>query len=348
MSKLVRILLSPTVFVYGFVIKLRNYFFEKQVYKTHKVNAKVISIGNLTVGGSGKTPTVIFVANYLKKKNKKVGILSRGYGRKSRGYKLVFDGNELICDVSTCGDEIILTVEECQVPAAVSEKRVEGAQKFLNDVELDTIILDDAYQHRWIDRDINILVFDQTFLDIAGRMEQKLLPLGYMREPFAETKRADIVIINRKFNERTEIPEKLKKHFEHKQVYHGFYKATGVYDLKTHDFYPVEDFQGQKSLLVCGIARPQSFLNTLKKHHVDVTNKMIFSDHIHYTQKEVQQIRKKFYDTNSYSVLTTHKDAVKLNQFSRELDDVDIYYLKIELELEEREKFDKEISKIYN
>ncbi|MFH1198218.1 MAG: tetraacyldisaccharide 4'-kinase [bacterium] len=342
-----RIMLSPVVVIYGFIIKVRNYFFDKGIFHEKKVNAKIIAVGNITVGGSGKTPAVMYITNLLKNAGYKVGILSRGYRRKTKGYLLVSKGEEIDLKVEEYGDEIVMVTNECMVPTAVSERRVGGVNKFLKDVALDAVVLDDAYQHRWIHRDLNIMMIDQRFLTKKETLEQKLLPLGLMREPFSSTDRADIIIINKKFSEKIEIPERLKKFFPAEKTFYGFYEAKGIFDLKTHHFYKIEEFTGQKSLVVCGIARPYSFLNVLEKNKINITNKLLFDDHQEYTVKEVQQIRKKFYDTNSFSVLTTQKDAVKLAAFSRELDDIDIYYLKIDLMVENNEEFNKRIIKIF-
>lgn len=339
MFSIIKILLSPLAVIYAFIINMRNYLFDNNYFSIKRVNAKVISIGNLTVGGSGKTPAVIYIANTLKTYGRKVGVLSRGYRRKSSGYLLVSDGTGIKTSVDKCGDEIFLTAEECAVACAVAEKRVAGTKKFLNDVDLDTIVLDDAFQHRWIHRDLNILMFDQRFVKIAGRLEQKLLPLGYMREPFSSIERADLIIINRKFSEKTGIPVKLKKYFGTKPVYYAYYKTNGFYDLKDHKFYAVEEFIGQKSLVICGVAQPHSFIKILQQNKIDTKNKLFFPDHKNYSTKEVQLIRKRFYDTNSYSVIATQKDAVKLTKFARELDDIDIFYLKIELEIEDKDDF---------
>lgn len=339
-----KILLSPFVVIYSFAVKTRNLFFDNGWLKSHEVNAKVISVGNLVMGGAGKTPTVIYITNKLKEMNKKVGILSRGYKRNTKGYQLIYDGKNFLKSVNESGDEIYFAAEECGVPAAVSERRVEGAQRLINKFDLDCIVLDDAFQHRWIKRDLNILIFEQKFLIVAGRMEQKLIPVGSMREPFSSSQRADAIIVNRKFSAKEEIPSKIIKHFEGKKIFHAYYKATGFYDVKDHKFYEIDEFKGQKSLVVCGIARPFSFYNVLKKNGIDVTNRMNFMDHKSYDLKEIQSIRKAFYDSNSYSVITTQKDAVKLNTFSNEFDDIDIYYLKIELVIEE----ENEISEMLN
>jgi len=322
-------------------------FFDKGWLKSKNVNAKVISVGNLVIGGSGKTPTVIYITDKLKELGKKTALLSRGYKRITKGYQLVSNGKEFYKSVDESGDEIYFAAEECEVPAAVAEKRVEGAQRLINKFDLDCVVLDDAFQHRWIKRDLDLLIFDQKFLKVAGRIEQKLLPLGSMREPFSSAKRADGIIINRKFSEKEEIPENVLKYFDGKKIFHAYYKPTGFYDVKDHKFYEIEEFRGQKSLVVCGIARPQSFYNVLKHNGIDLTNRLNFRDHKSYNLKEINAIRKEFYDTNSYSVITTQKDAVKLNTFSNEFDDIDIYYLKIELVIEEEKELSKMLTNIF-
>jgi tetraacyldisaccharide 4'-kinase len=337
--KLIRLILFPLIPIYGFLISFRNFLFNKGIFKIQEINCKIISIGNIVVGGSGKTPSVIYLTNLLKNKGIKVGVLSRGYGRKSKGFQLVSDGKDILCDVVRCGDELILTANECKVPAAASENRVEGARKLRALTNIDAIILDDAFQHRWIKRDLDILVFDQYFLSKPGGMDQNLLPTGLMREPFSSIRRADIIIINRKFSDYFPVPSVLLPYFEGKKVYYGSYKATGIFDVKNHSFYNIEEFKGQKSLVVSGIARPESFLDALRKNNINIENKIIFTDHKRYTEKEIQLIRKKFYSTNSHSVITTSKDAVKLTMFSKELDDIDIYYLKIELQIDNEKEF---------
>lgn len=323
------------------IIQIRNWFFDKNIFTESTVGAKVISVGNITVGGSGKTPAVMMIAGYLKDSVKKVGLLSRGYGRSSMGYIFVSDGSGMNVPVDQCGDEMYFMADELKVPAAVSERRVSGAEQLIKDSGAEIILLDDAFQHRWIHRDLDVVIFDQSFLEKPEQLEQRMLPLGIMREPFDSLKRADLIIINRKFSGKTEIPQKLNRYFDEKKIFTGYYEATGIYDVKTHHFFEMKEFQGQKSLVVCGIARPYSFLNVLEKNKIDFTNKMIFDDHKNYTSKEIQLIRKKFYDSNAYSVLTTQKDAVKFNQYSKELDDIDIYYLKIELKLDDQENFNK-------
>lgn len=337
--KLLKILLAPLVPVYSVIISLRNLFFDKSVFKSEKVKAKVISVGNITVGGSGKTPLVIYVTDLLKNAGYKVGVLSRGYGRRSHGYKLVSKGDEILTSVEECGDEIYHTALECKVPAAVSENRVKGARKFIEEAQIDLIMLDDAFQHRWIDRDVDLVIIDQSFVNSKNFFTHNLLPAGDLREGFNALKRADAIILNRKFLEKEEIISEMKNHFEKRKIFTAYYKAICFVDVMRKIEYNLDDFKGQDSLVVSGIANPKSFLNILNKVHVNTKNRLIFRDHKNYTLKEVQQIRKQFYITNSHSVLTTEKDAVKLSRFKRDFDDTDIFYLKINLCMDDEESF---------
>lgn len=337
--KIVQFILIPFVPLFAFIVKLRNKLFDKKIFRAESVNAKVVSVGNINIGGSGKTPLVIFLVNLLKNEGKKVGVLSRGYGRKSKGYILVSDGNKILADVESCGDEILLTTKECRVPSAVSEKRIDGAKKLITDQHVDTIVLDDAFQHRWIKRDIDLLICEQRFLISPDFFDHYLLPAGSMREPFSSIERANAVVINRKFSQLREIPDNVNKYFTNKKIFNAYYSAKGFVDIKRKTEYNLREFEGQKSLVVCGIANPYSFFTALRQTNVDTENYLIFRDHKYYTNKEVQQIRKMFYTTNSHSVVTTQKDAVKFSEYQNELDDIDIFYLKIELMMDDPDSF---------
>ena len=337
--KILRFILIPFVPLFALIVKLRNKLFDKEIFRAESVDAKVVSVGNINIGGSGKTPLVIFLINLLKNEGKKVGVLSRGYGRKSRGYILVSDGKKILTDVESCGDEILLTAKECSVPSAVSEKRIDGAKKLISDQRVDTIVLDDAFQHRWIKRDVDLLICEQRFLISPDFFDHYLLPAGSMREPFGSIERASAVIINRKFSQLREIPDDVKKYFTNKKIFNVYYSAKGFVDIKRETEYNLSEFEGQKSLVVCGIANPYSFFTALRQTNVDTENYLIFRDHKYYINKEIQRIRKMFYTTNSHSVVTTQKDAVKFSEYQNELDDIDIFYLKIELMMDESSSF---------
>ena len=343
MIDFLKIILFPLIPVYAFAVAVRNWLFEIKIFREKRAGAVIISVGNLTVGGSGKTPLVIYLLDLLKKYGIKIGVLSRGYGRKSRGYKLVSDGNKILTSVDECGDEIYQTVSECNIPGAVCENRVKGVEKFLKEIDLNVIVLDDAFQHRWIYRDLNMLVCEQKFLLSRNFLVKNLFPTGNMREPFTSVKRADVVIINRKFSAEEDIPVNLRKYFEGKKIFKASYKAIGFVDIKRKVDHEIDEFRGQKSLLVSGIADPSSLIHFLDQNGINTDNRMVFIDHKNYSNKEIQSIRKKFYNTNSHSVITTQKDAVKLVGFSKEFDDIDIFYLKIKMVMSDEQSFIKYI-----
>ncbi len=341
MIKLLKIFSLTLVPIYYLIISVRNLLFDYEIFKSTAINAKVISIGNIVVGGSGKTPFAIYISKLLKELGWKPSVLSRGYGRKSKGYLLVSKDGKNIIDVGKCGDEIYQTVLECKIPAAVCERRIEGAVKLLKNVDTNVIVLDDAFQHRWIKRNLDLVLIDKTFLTNKSIFTQSLLPAGLMREPFSSIKRASAIIINKKFsNDNHSSYEDQLKEFN-KPIFTAHYKAISFVDMTRKTEHSLEDFNGQDSLVVSGIANPASFLTILAKTGVTTKNQLIFKDHKNYTDKEVQQIRKTFYSTNAHSVVTTEKDAVKLLKFAREFDDIDIFYLKIILNIENEDSFIK-------
>lgn len=336
---ILKIVLTPLLPLYALVIYLRNKLFDAKLLKSKKVDAKVISVGNITVGGSGKTPMVIYLLNLLKKLDVKPGVLSRGYGRKSRGYVLVYDGVQIKTPVEICGDEMYQTVTETRVPGAVSEKRVYGAERLIKDTGIEVIVLDDGFQHRWIHRDIDIVICEQRFLLNNSLTNMSLLPTGNMRERFTSLKRADAVIINRKFSVDCELPSDILKYYEGKPLFKAHYQALCFVDVKRNLEHSIEEFKGQKGLVVSGIANPFSLINILRQLEVNTDNQILFRDHKNYSVREIQEIRKAFYAFNAHSVITTQKDAVKLMSFAKEFDDIDIFYLKIEMQMDNEETF---------
>lgn len=346
--KALKNIIYPLSLLYGLGVAIRNYLFESGILPQKKVSASIISIGNITAGGSGKTPAAIYVAGLLSSFGIKAGILSRGYRRKSRGYLLVSRGREILADVSQSGDEMYLAAKELSIPAAVCENRVKGAERLIKDCPVEAIVLDDAFQHRYIARDLNILMFDQRFLTEKSPEDRRLLPSGLLREPFNAVKRSDLIIINRKFAKKKIIQKKTLKYFLNKPLYYGYYYENGIFDLKSGQRYELCDFCGQKSLVVSGIARPFSFLNVLEKSGISIDDKLLFTDHKNYSYKEIELIRRTFYEANSYSVLTTEKDAVKLSRYSKELDDIDIFFLKIGFRLEDDEGFKNTLLNLFN
>lgn len=321
--KYFRLLLFPFSFIYGLIIFFRNVFYDKNIFKAKKFNVPIISIGNLTTGGTGKTPLTLFIAEYFLNKDKKVGIVSRGYKRDSNETEVVYDGNK-VSTIDAGGDELYMIATELLKQHRNSFFITAGSNK-INAVEKciefkpDVIILDDAFQSRYIKKDLDILLIDGE--DYFGnKLNYKfLIPAGNLREFFSNYKRADLVVQNNKssdINERI-INESILIN----------YKTSGFFDLNDNK----TDIPGKNVIAFCGIAQPDAFLNSLEKMNVSVFDFYKYEDHKNYSKSELLSLFGRF-DMNTIYV-TTQKDAVKLKQFAEELKNFRIYYLKIDVEI---------------
>ncbi len=235
--------------VFWLVTEIRNWLFDSGVFRTTKISLPVVSVGNIHVGGTGKTPLVIFLALELKKKGYRPVVLSRGYKGRLAGPHIV-DGNDSYTDV---GDEPILIKRKAAVPVVISKDRVKGA-KFIEEKDLgDLVILDDGFQHRWLYRDVNILILPSE----TG----SLLPLGTLREDIKNRSRADIIIDN---------PER-------------------VYYL--HAKNPTPSLVLQPLTLVTGIANPSRVKSSIEKLGFKVGEFITFPDHHPFSIKEREKYK---------------------------------------------------------
>ncbi|MBD3410658.1 MAG: tetraacyldisaccharide 4'-kinase [Ignavibacteriales bacterium] len=331
----------PLAPLYWAAMAVRNALFNLGAFKSRRVGAAVVSVGNLTTGGSGKTPLTIYVLDLLRRNGYRAGALSRGYGRSTRGYRLVSDGEKTFGDVTHSGDEMWQIASETGAPSAVCEDRVVGAERLIEETGVEALVLDDAFQHRWIARDVNLLVIERRLLRPEVRMRRLPFPTGDMREPFSSAKRADAIVVNHKFAERDRLTDEWRRRFEPTPIFYARYEAIGFVDVKTNTFYDKSEFYEERGLIVGGLAYPRSFVRALSTMRVETGNRLFFRDHKDYDAGDVEEIRKTFYATNAHSVLTTQKDAVKLARFSEALDDVPIFYLKIATTFEEPDEFER-------
>ncbi len=301
-----RYILIPFSSVYGVVLWIRNKLFDWGVKSTEKVSSAVVSVGNLSVGGTGKSPHVQWIAEHLKS-NFQIAILSRGYGRKSKGFVRVASSSKSI----TVGDEALYykTHFKDHVEVAVCEKRVEGAQRLIEvHPNLEAIILDDAYQHRYLHRDVNILLTDYSF----PFNRDFVLPTGRLREFRSGKHRADVVIVTKCPNDisdrekqRVKNSLKLSKSVDiyFSKVKYGAMIPFGIeYDFKLPE----------KILLVTGIANPQPLKEHLSK--IGSVEMISFSDHHDFTSADILRIHKLFdtFAEHKKCIITTSKDFVRL------------------------------------
>lgn len=303
---IVRFILWPFSLIYGGVMLLRNSFFDWGIFPVSKVDAKIISVGNLSVGGTGKTPHVEFLIDALSREGQ-VAVLLRGYGRKSKGFLRVNEHT----NIDLAGDEALMYARRFKgsIEVAVCEKRVLGAQKLLkNNPKIKYIILDDAYQHRHIHRDHNILLteFNKPYF------KDMVLPAGRLREFTKGKNRADIVIVTKCPNNLSQVEkDKFKANLKLKKDTPVFFSAIDYGSFV--GLYGAEEVEMSKNMvLVTGIANPSPLVSYLKTYgEVEHIN---FKDHHHYTAQDIDEIHKLF-DTfvgRDKLIVTTEKDAVRI------------------------------------
>jgi len=333
-------------FIYGIIVNIRNLFFDFGVLQSQQFDLPVISVGNITVGGTGKTPHVEYLAVLLKKEFK-VSILSRGYKRKTKGFVMATDKTTS----SEIGDEPSqIKLKFPDLVVAVCEKRVTGINK-LSGQNLDLVLLDDAYQHRYVKPGISILL-----IDFYRRLENDhLLPYGNLREKPIEKQRADIIIITKtpldlKPIDRRIIFEQIKPAPYQELYFTGFEYGNfvPVFNTKSSispDFYNIHEVY--TILLVTGIAFTQPLLDYLKDFTTDIVH-LKFSDHSEYNQSKIDKITRQFSDIRNDKkiIITTEKDAVKIRETGIKNNMLvdKMFYIPIEVKfLDKEEEFNKKI-----
>lgn len=320
--------------VYGIGARLRLLLYRAGVLRTKRVPCPVISVGNITVGGTGKTPVTIFIASLLKESGKRVAVLSRGYKRGGKGIDTVSDGRDILLTPETAGDEPYLIARRLQgVPVVVGADRVGAALYAIERFSPDCIILDDGFQHIRLERDLNILLTDP--INGFGRY---LLPRGILREPVDGIRRAGLVM-GRGFSGG---PDRGLIEKYHLPVMEYEYRTTGLMDVTDRSAKGVESLKGRKVLAFCAIANPESFFSALEGLGAEVTDRVRFPDHHGYTQSDLDAVmgRRK----GSQMMITTEKDAVKIEGLN--IPKASVYALVIDVHMRAREMLKKQLMSI--
>lgn len=339
--------LLPFSWLYGLGVGIRNTLFDLGILKSRSFDVPIISVGNITVGGSGKTPHVEYLIRLLHNKYQ-VAVLSRGYKRKSKGYILASKDSTM----SDIGDEPYqMHCKFKDISVAVDRNRCNGIERITTDdktKDTDVILLDDAYQHRYVKPGINILLVDYHRLIIYD----KLLPAGRLREPKEGKTRADIVIV-------TKCPKDLKPMsfrvlsramdlFPYQQLYFTCLQYGDLHKLFGNETRRLKDIlPNEHTLLITGIASPEQMLEDLTPYCKNITP-LKFSDHHQFTADDVELINSTFNMLPAPRlIITTEKDATRLEGLEGLSEDVrkSIYTLPIEVKvmLDQQEKFDEVI-----
>ncbi len=342
--KNIRILLLPIALLYGIVVRIRNVLFNIKKLKSEEFNVPIISVGNITVGGTGKTPLTEFIIRILKE-DYKLALLSRGYKRETKGVVIA----NALSTVSEIGDEPKQILDKFgEITVAVAEKRVEGVKSLLNlEIAPEVIVMDDAYQHRYVKPGFNILVIDYN----RPLWKDLMLPAGELREPIKGKSRANVILFSKCPLEMTKLEQ---QHYVRKikpSINQEVYFSTVGYQnicpvFNSSDCLFDGELQNTSVLTVTGIANPLPFIAHIKGMAESVES-IRFSDHYQFTQKDIENIRSQFnvLSGNRKLILTTEKDAVRFKQIIAHDSELAKYLFFIPIEiriLEERQHEFKE------
>ena len=346
-NSLLRNLLLPFSLVYGTVVFIRNKLFDAGFLSSEKFPFPVISIGNITAGGTGKTPHVEYLVSILKDEFR-VAVLSRGYKRKSTGFTVA----DINSKVSEVGDEPLQIKRKFpEAEVAVSSGRVKGIRKLLNyNNKIQAVILDDAFQHRWVNPGVSILLVDYN----RPVYRDRLLPAGYLRESVSSKERASIVIVTKCPPGIKPIERRIIRKDLNLFPWQSLYFTSFSYGDTLPVFSEARGFPRKGSipettlLMVTGIATPSVFRNYLR----GISEKIIqlsFPDHHNYTRRDIKRIEKAWrsIEGNNKILVTTEKDAVRFSELAGIDPEIkkNMYYIPLKITFVEKNSstFNKQI-----
>jgi tetraacyldisaccharide 4'-kinase len=326
----VKIVAYGLSFFYRLIINFRNWLYDHKILKETVLSCPVISVGNITVGGTGKTPCVIMLAQMLQENGFKPAILSRGYGGKSiHPVNIVSNGHRILLDSKTAGDEPFLIAQALKgSPVITGAKRIVTGKTAIDKFEADVLICDDAMQHRQIFRDINLVLLDNQSL----RGSNHILPRGMLREPITELKRASAIMLTRT-NERQQANNTIEKlvRNENIPVFMSIHKPKDMVKGDYSAQWPISILAGKKVCAFCGIAKPDSLKKTLLAAGAQILSFDIFPDHHRYNKNELEIIKTRFIGCRADFIVSTQKDVARLQEFPEFV--YMIYMLRVEMEI---------------
>ena len=334
-----RLLLYPFSLIFNIITTIRNWLFDYNILNSTSHTTPIICVGNLSIGGSGKTPHTNYIIDLLKK-HYNVAVLSRGYGRTSKNLKYVENTDQ----AKYVGDEPLLYKKKHPEIIVVVEKcRNKGVNKIIRDFpETDVILLDDGLQHRWINPGLKIVITPHH----KPYFNDYVLPFGSLREDKATAKRNDIIIVSKCPEEinivaRKKIRSRLHL-LKHQSVFFSSIKYSNLECMNSTE--SLVDFTGYSITLVTGIADSSLIIEYLSDNDQRITH-LRFSDHHKYTLSNIQQILSTYDKDKSVKkvILTTEKDATKLMEFKSNFGERYIYILPINITFKDQKKFEKKI-----
>ncbi len=301
-------LLLPLSWVYGAGIAVRNMCFDHHLFKSGSLNVPVISVGNISAGGTGKTPMVEYLVRFFKGRGTNVAVLSRGYGRSTNGTRVVSDGRSVMGTAGESGDEPFqIAMNSPETVVMVDEDRLRGGRDLVSRFRPDMIVLDDGFQHRWLARACDIVLVDGSEL----LRRERLIPAGHMREPVRALRRATCVVLTNCGGRAAEAGRRISD-------------VTGKAVVRA-ELMPVHFVRGDRSeraglgdlvpktcIAFCGIARPENFRATVEGLGFEVRAFRAYPDHYRYREADLESLSHIYKESGARWMLTTEKDATRL------------------------------------
>ena len=320
--------LKPFSWAWETVYEVRRFAYDYGLFKGRKFQVPIISVGNLTFGGTGKTPITLWIGEFFNRRNLKVMILMRGYkGKLEHSSGILRSGKKIGFNPFSCGDEALLFARRlANVSVVVGKNRSANLDYYFESERPDIVLLDDGHQHLKLKRNLNIVLFD-CLLPIS---QYKVAPIGYLREGLGALKDADLIILTRADQatdvQKSELRKILANRIDpHVKIIEARYIPQGLASAVTNEILNVNQLEGRACYLVAGIASPEGFVKMIEGMGARIIGSSFFPDHHFYTTEEVGEIMKEALAHDAI-VITTEKDIVKLKRI---VDDDRLYYLQI-------------------
>lgn len=345
-AALLRFFLRTLSLLFQSVVQLRLWLYKVGIFRPHALGSQVISIGNLTVGGTGKTPIVEVFARTLQQSGRKVAILSRGYRKEEDPFfrrlwkrltfdaqetppRIVSDGKHLLLDSSLSGDEPFMLAQNLpDVTVIVDANRVKAGKYAVQKLGCDTLILDDGFQYLHLKHRLDIVLVDRT--NPFGN--RRLLPRGILREPIRNLKRAGFIFITKSNGDgAAELKQTLRKYNPHAEISECRHTAKHLQDIFTKEKVPLDYIKGLPVAAISGIASPKGFEDELIRLGATVLYHKRYADHHRYSQQEIIDVINKGLQRGAKIVVTTEKDAVRFPMLERR--DLPMFFLRVEIEM---------------
>jgi tetraacyldisaccharide 4'-kinase len=315
--------------IYGKFVNKRNEKYDNSEKELIRLKVPVLSVGNLTVGGTGKTPFVQMLGKIVFSLRKTPGIIGRGYKRNSKGEIIISDGKKILTDAETGGDEMILLAETLSCPIIAHDDKAAGAKSLTEKFNVDAVIIDDGYQHRKLHRDLDVVLVDKDTIE-----NPNLIPEGRLREPLESLNRADIICLTGD----AEINDNFKSFLKEDAIIMQVVPVPGKpYKINNPKICSDKEIHYVKKGVVAfaGIAKPERFYSMLDNLRFNIKETIDFDDHHKYSEKDVAKLIETAKKHEINKIATTEKDLSKLRKYQDMLksNGIDCYVFPIKLKI---------------